>query len=587
MTSSPATSQPWKEYAGLTGVALLAHGLVLVNDGNYADGWLFNFFAEQGDWDRMKAMWYEIGRPLAYWWVSLPFENFFNIYLFKFLSLLPLVLVSFIQFHFLHRFTPLSRKTAWFVAAFTLCWPFYHMIVWGAFSDHIPPVLFFGGWLLYFLHLEKNGNLFLKGASIALLFVSYFYQAFLVFHCVIVLVLFAYTMGYPPRPAWPEIRRHFPGFLKTHWAIVLVPFVFFFAKPYLFPVVGRYAGYYSIDFLSLKTLAFFAGSMANALFAPIIGLGAYYASVPLLLIVLAVAYRLYKKKNTGFGMVPSARLGWYLAVGLVLIASLAYAHAANHKMGMLLSYQARHNRQMGLGAAFLTLAMIGYIGNRYAHLRWPLARFLGFSALGVLVFINISIYLTQQAHWAKNQAVIHQLKQHEPLPGIGMYFMTNHLPMGMGVDYHYTEVSLTLNAAWRGERFIGVPPYLQKRRYDREWVGIVLNELKQGNNPLPASDAYLNEPIARTAIARRMEAEWEKGLGFRAGSKNYRPGGCLGEVIVHPREDMAEPLVALRYLWKRMTAPERLPALYDRLAAVDLKPLGIDATGQLCPLEGT
>lgn len=583
MTSLPATSKPWKDYAGLAGVALLAHGLVLVNDGNYADGWLFNFFAEQGDWDRMKAMWYEIGRPLAFWWVYLPFENYFNIYLFKFLSLLPLVLVSCMQFHFLHRFTPLSRRTAWFAAAFTLCWPFYHMIVWGAFSDHIPPVLFFGGWLLYFLALEKNGNRLLKGVSIALLFTSYFYQAFLVFHCVIVLVLFAHTMDYPPRPAWTDVRKHLPGFLKAHWAIGLVPFVFFFAKPYLFPVVGRYVGYYSIDFLSLKTLTFFAGSVANALLAPVIGLGAYYASLPLLLIVLVGAYLLYNKKQSDAGSVAPARLGWYLILGCVLIAALAYAHAANHKMGILLSYQARHNRQMGLGAAFLTLAAIGYIGNRYAHLRWPLTRFLGFSALAVLVFININIYLTQQAHWAKNRAVIHQLKQHKPLPGVGMYFMTNHLPMGMGVDYHYAEVSLTLDAAWGGERFIGVPPYLQKRRYDREWVGIVLNELKQGKNPLPASEAYLNEPVARTGLAQRMEEEWRQGLGFRAGTKNFQPGGCLGEIIVHANEPMAEPLVALRYLWRRMTAPETLPALYDRLASVELRPLGIDASGQTCP----
>ncbi|CCQ89749.1 membrane hypothetical protein [Nitrospina gracilis 3/211] len=587
MTLLPATSKPWKDYAGLVGIALLAHGLVLINDGNYADGWLFNFFAERGDWDRMKAMWYEIGRPFAFWWVYLPFENFFNIYLFKFLSLLPLVLVSFIQFHFLHRFTPLSRKTAWFVAAFTLCWPFYHMIVWGAFSDHIPPVLFFGGWLLYFLHLDKNGNRLLKGVSLALLFASYFYQAFLVYHYVIVLVLFAYTMGYPPRPAWTDIRQHLPAFLKAHWAIVLVPLVFFFAKPYLFPVVGRYTGYYSIDFLSLKTLAFFAGSVANALFAPLIGLGAYYTSLPLLLIVLAGAYWVYKKKSSDPASVPTARLVWYLALGCVLIASLAYAHAANHKMGMLLSYQARHNRQMGLGAAFLTLAAIGYIGNRFVRVRWPVQRFLGFTALAILVFINISIYLTQQAHWAKNQAVIHQLKKQEPLPGVGMYFMTNHLPMGMGVDYHYAEVSLTLDAAWGGEQFIGVPPYLQKRRYDREWVGIVLNELRQGKNPLPASEAYLNEPIARTGIARRMEAEWGKGLGFRAGSKHFQPGGCLGELIVHAREDMTEALVALGYLWRRMVSPETLPAHYDRLAAVDLKPLGIDATGRSCPLEGT
>ncbi|CAI2717014.1 hypothetical protein [Nitrospina watsonii] len=227
----------------------------------------------------------------------------------------------------------------------------------------------------------------------------------------------------------------------------------------------------------------------------------------------------------------------------------------------------------------LTLA-----GNRLESLGLSFKR-CAISLLACLIFISNNIYISYQSHWAKNQAAIHQLKKQKPLKDVGMYFMTNHLPMGMGVDYHYAEVSLTLNAAWGGERYMGVPPCLQKHRYDREWVGIVLNELKQGKNPLPASEAYLNESISRTDVAGRLEEEWRQGLSFRAGTKQYQPGGCVGEIIVRAKENMAEPLVALRYLWRRMAAPETLPALYDRLAVADLQPLGMDVMGQPCGSE--
>lgn len=586
MTDFKTPATHWKDYLSLTAAALLAHGLVLLNDGNYVDGWHFNFFAEHGYWDKMKSWWYELGRPPGFWWVYLPFKNYFNIYLFKFLSFLPLLTVSFIQYYFLNRFTPLSRGSAWFVAAFTLCWPYYHMIAWGQYPDHFPPVWFYGGWLLYFLHVEKGGNPALKGLALLLIYVSFFYQAFLVLHYVIALVLLIYIMGYPAQLTWPEIRKQLPAFSKQHWLLLVIPFVFFFSKPYLFPSGGRYAGYFIVDLFSLKTLVFFLGGWVSTLFGPLAGLARYHSALPVLALGLMAGYFHFRRQPPQSPEnEPCLRGPWLWVLGILLVSAIVYAHAANHKMALLLSYQARHSRQTGLGVALIALAGIHYLGQRWSHSNWPVKKFLMFGVLAALIFLNINIYLTYQAHWAKNKAVIHQLSQKQPLEGVNIYFLTNHLPMGMGVDYHYAEVTLTLYEAWGEERYLGVPPYLQKHRYDREWIGIVLDELKHGRNPIPAAEAYLNEVIPKTRVAQNMVEDWKEERGFRTGIKDFQPGGCMGEIIVRPVEEASEPSIALRYLWKRLFAPESLPAFYDTIAQVELKPLGIDATGNPCPAQ--
>jgi hypothetical protein len=44
-------------------VALLAHGLVLLNDGVYWDGWVFSGLQADGDWDTVRDYWQGYGVP--------------------------------------------------------------------------------------------------------------------------------------------------------------------------------------------------------------------------------------------------------------------------------------------------------------------------------------------------------------------------------------------------------------------------------------------------------------------------------------------------------------------------------------------
>ena len=153
--------------------------------------------------------------------------------------------------------------------------------------------------------------------------------------------------------------------------------------------------------------------------------------------------------------------------------------------------------------------------------------------------------------------------------------------MGMGVDYHSADVSLVLNQAWGGEKYLGVPPYLQKNRFDRELISIIINTLKTGSNPIPVAQDYLKTRHPDLEVATKMVKNWEKG-GLRTGVEYFQPGGCMGEIIVTPKESMCDFVLASRYLFRRAFSPATLASLYNEIAEVQLRPLHIDSDNRPC-----
>jgi hypothetical protein len=564
-------------------IGVLAHGLVLTNDGSYVDGWHFNYFIENSQWEKMKRFWYEQGRPPYYWWSYIPFNSFYNIYLVKFIPFVCILVASFLQYTILARFTPLLKSQAFFVAALALAWPFYHLIAWNMYPDQIQLIMFYGAWLI-FLNQREKGSLGISHIIVFLmLFHSFLYQGFLVYHYAILLVFFLYTLNYPKKLHWLNIKPHILPFLKENWLISIVPLFFFFLQPWVFPVYGAYEQYYSISMFSIKTLAFIVGGLLNTLFGPVVAVFFYYPLLPVLILAIAGAWFWSKKKGQGEidGEEPAAPRG-LMVVGFLLILSIVFAHAANEKMAVLLTYQGRHSRFAGLGFGLLTLGCLQYLREKFSWFKRTHLKFSMVLVLICLIYVDVNIYMTYQARWARTQAVVHQLKKIEPIENVNIYFMRNQMTMGMGVDYHYADVSLVLNQAWGGEKYLGVPPYLQRNRFDRELISIIINTLKGGSNPFPAAREYLKTKHPDIEVAQQIVKDWIKG-GLRTGVENFRPGGCMGEIIVIPKKSMHDFSLAIRYLFRRTFHPSTLQQLYDDIAKVRIRPLNINLDNRPCP----
>jgi len=159
--------------------------------------------------------------------------------------------------------------------------------------------------------------------------------------------------------------------------------------------------------------------------------------------------------------------------------------------------------------------------------------------------------------------------------------MRNQMPMGMGLDYHYADVSLVLNKSWGGEKYLGIPPYLQKNRFDRELISIILDNLKNGSDPFKSVENYLKIKHPDAKVAQRMVNDWIKG-GLRTGVEHFQPGGCMGEIIVIPKKSMYDFVLATRYLFQRSFSPATLEKLYNEIVEVQLRPLHIDSGNRPC-----
>ena len=311
----------------------------------------------------------------------------------------------------------------------------------------------------------------------------------------------------------------------------------------------------------------------------------YYPLLPVLILVIAGGYFWVRKEGRSKVDADEEEPGYargLMALGFLLILSIVFAHATNEKMAVLLTYQGRHSRFAGLGFGLLVLGCLQFLREKLHGFGRNVMKFSMFLILACLVYVDINIYLTYQARWAKTQAVIHQLKKLQPFEKVNIYFMRNQMPMGMGVDYHYAEVSLVLNQAWGGEKYLGVPPYLQKNRFDRELISIILNNLKSGSDPFKAAENYLKIRHPDPEVAQQLIKDWNKG-GLRTGMENFQPGGCMGEIIVTPKKSMYDFVLAIRYLFRRTFYPSTLEQLYNNVTEVQIRPLNIDPDNRPCP----
>lgn len=125
----------------------LAHGMLLLNDGSYMDGWFLEYLIRVGKWEDVKDLWFSQGYPIYYWIMRLLGEA--SILTYRSLCFASIMLIAVFQYKILIRFTPLTEKQSLFLTVFGLVWPFYHLLVWSVFAPGmIFPVLFYAGWYL-------------------------------------------------------------------------------------------------------------------------------------------------------------------------------------------------------------------------------------------------------------------------------------------------------------------------------------------------------------------------------------------------------------------------------------------------------
>ena len=527
---------------------LLAHGMLLLNDGKYMEGWFLEHLIRLGKWEEVKNYWIIHGYPVNYWLQSI----FGQASLLRGLSFIWILLTALFQYKILIRFSPLTAKQSLFVTVFALVWPFYHLLVWRIYATGmIFPILFYGGWYTYLCLKEKKSHFIFYIFSLTLIFLSFNNPVFLTFNCAFVAIYGLSTMGYSIRFQTTEFKEKLSVFLKQNWVLTLLPFVFYLLKNIFFPVSIPYN---QIKLFSLTTAFSILKNIVRLLIEPILSF-AYsiptfgFVLIPVLLVASIFLFKYFKSdpepedQRYALGMI---------AVGLILIVTLSITYGLVWKTFKLMSWKSSFAFSGNLGFGLFFLGSIHWLYDKYWNRKKNMAQPTLLLAFAVMILVNINLYSMWQARWAHTASIIHNLKQKKPIENASIYFLNDDVSLGADPTVYATDFTLMLIEAWNQHQYIGITSHYQGQQ-------------------------------TRAEAAHRIIGGWkDQTLHFHSLVDQFDPNGCFAEVVVSPKNYHPETLIGFKYIFIRLFKADQMNQFLSDLTEVQLRPLKINAYNQLC-----
>jgi len=535
-------------YLIILAAGLLAHGMLLLNDGKYMEGWLLDYWIRLEKWEVIKDYWVLAGYPVNYWIQRI----FGQASLFKSLSLAWILLAALFQYKILIRFTPLTEKQSLFVTVFALVWPFYHLLVWSIYViGMIFPVLFYAGWYCYLCLKEKKSHPLLYLPSLILIFLSFNNPAFLTFNCAFVAIYGLSTTGYSINFQPGEFKKKLFAFLKQNWILALLPFVFFYLRNMFYPVSGAYN---EIHLFSLVTLLSILKNIFRIITEPVLSIiysipTFWFVLIPALLAASFFSFKYFKRDPEPEGQ--RYALGM-IAVGLILIVTLSITYGLVWKTFKIMSNKSSYAFIGNFGYGLFFLGSLHWLFNKYWDQKKELIQPVLLLILAAMILVNINLYAMWQGQWARTASIIHSLKQQTPIHHANVYFLKDDFPLGVDTKVYASDFTLMLIEAWNQHRYIGITPHYQGKQ-------------------------------TRVEVARRIIQKWkDQTLYFHSLAEQFNPKGCFAEVVVSPKRYHQEALIGFRYLFYRLVNPQTMPKFLEDLTNVQLRPLNIDVDNNAC-----
>ena len=255
--------------------AFLAHGLLLVNDSDIADGWFLKFYMEKGDMEPYYHILKSSG-AYVYMWIHMIFGKV-SMTFYKVGMFFDILLNSILFYFLFRRYSPLKKNHCLFIAFLVLVWPAYHVSVDTTFF----PVWFVQssfvlGWLIFLYQKEKGGKFLLAFLAYVLIFISFNYNACLVYQYVFLGLFFLYINGFPNSLKDVNWRAKIPEFFREGWGLMVLPLVYWGLRQVYMKPYGTKLGYNRISLFSwemVETTFLYLGHLFFDFFATPIYLG--------------------------------------------------------------------------------------------------------------------------------------------------------------------------------------------------------------------------------------------------------------------------------------------------------------------------
>lgn len=429
-------------YALLLGLTCIAHGLLLLNDGIYWDDWFLHVALSQHNWSAIAFLG-QRGIPLDPWfyWIVGYGGQVFTFKLVRFVCIAAggiLIYESCIA----TRRVPSGQALA--IVALAITYPGDETPVIQMDSDYsFYLLLFWIAVLLGFLSEDPDrsatGRRTLAACSIVLFLLSFNLNSLLVFYFGFLFVLFLLM----PQPRRLALR---------HIVFFTIPFLFWLAHILIFPARGYFAAYNRLHLnplLLIKQLlhfGWFAGvlqmnnTLQELLRFPLLTIG--------VTVLASALFPILHPERFTFELKAAGRPGRLaFAVGLAFAAIVPYAvagkapvidHGPNTRCELLLAVPV---------ACFVVWAIAALF-----RIRERLSR----AAFVALILIlaaftarTIHTYLSWQAEWAREQAIVSSLAQQRQ--GIGFATLWVCEEGLQSNPYFVTGIDALVLAAWGAE----------------------------------------------------------------------------------------------------------------------------------------
>jgi hypothetical protein len=525
-------SGPWLIFF----TVLLGHGIILLNDGPFFDGWVIYSLLADNNWGELRSLFLEHGSPaMAYFHWSV--GHLGPIVLgYRVTALLSILAAAIFVYAILVETGWLSRADALWVAILAALYPgmqanFELIHVTYAFCY----ALFLGGFWAAFRAERVHGpaHVALRILVLITLFASYTTNSLLVYHYGFLILLFTRIGGLHQLRLRDVLVRYLPRRLDY----VLLPIVFWVLKQTLFPRHGLYADYNRFQLSPVRFLANSALFLVNGVYGQVnqalLAVLGQPALVLLLVLACSAAWSRARGPRPGEAS-PRVSPWMVLAGGLLLLALGMFPYVAVGLAPTLRGWSTRHTLLLGLPLSLLVVA-----GTRLALSAGT--RQLEPVRSGVLLTLAVGYFLATeqsyigwQARRVKDQSIIQQLSGLDQARQFSVIWIEDEFPLGGEGDYRFYEWSSMFRSAWGTQRTIGL---------DR-----------------------------KTATPDFLTTH-SKFFTSRYNLRDFDPAGCQARLTVRSRRKEPAAALASRYLYLRHVRPEGLQPFLSGMAELRFEPL--------------
>lgn len=525
--------------AAVSATALLAHGVLLLNDGAYGDSVILAGMLEPGRVQHLLTSSSQVGRPLIGRVLASTMGVRNKALFYHAIAVASMVLIGTLTYLICLATGMLDAQTSAVVALLTVSYTGNQMLMdfSVALLYYFFQVFFLAGALVVFLAASADpaGAALLCVLAAGLFFLGFQMESHLSYFFGLPLLLCA---------GWVLARGQGQASLQplvVAGVVSVFPFAHWILKERMTPRHGEYRNYNRFRFNPVLTrryiLRLFTRGLAGAVLEPFrYVLGHRWGWLALVPAGLA-AWAFHVSGLAAAAPTVGTSLG-LLCFGFVLLVLGNVPYILVLQPAGLRGWSTKNNVLIALPCALMLTGLLTLVVPGRA-----LSALLGFTLTFYVVYLNL-VHLHWVAIWAKHRSLLHALSRMPEAQAVSVFAYTDRHRLSATYDEHQENCNLyivfLLDVLWGGLRHMAiVEPAPKTEGYTRLEVEIVMQSTTMD---------YVLGAVDRDGTQAALVLD-------------------AGELALSPTA------VALRYLWHRWVAPEGMDGFLGALSRVTCTPL--------------